>query len=141
MAAGDTQSIWLPLTWPSTSVRFPKEQVMPAERSGTSVTFTSSCTWAQKRHNVHNTTSLRRIEMSGRVNKMSHDPVLMTPQRCFTCIFGKHYTHECSSVMSPKHSDKRTRCRWQSCPSTRPRTVAVSPKCYHQNNKTNTFYS
>lgn len=44
LAAGDTHSIWLPLTCPSTSVRLPKEQVMPTERSGTWLTFSSSCT-------------------------------------------------------------------------------------------------
>lgn len=45
LAAGDTHRIWLPFTCPSTSVRLPKEQVIPAERSGTSLTFTSSWKW------------------------------------------------------------------------------------------------
>lgn len=54
LAAGDTQSIWLPLTCPSTSVRFPKEQVMPAERSGTWLTFTSSCTGTEAHDNEVN---------------------------------------------------------------------------------------
>lgn len=51
LAAGDTHSIWLPLTCPSTSVRLPKEQVMPAERSGTWLTFTSSCTGSEAQDN------------------------------------------------------------------------------------------
>lgn len=37
------QVIRSPLTWPRASVRFPKEQVTPAERSGTPLTFTRSC--------------------------------------------------------------------------------------------------
>lgn len=56
LAAGDTQSIWLPLTCPSTSVRLPKEQVMPTERSGTWLTFTSSCTKGDTHDSSVNTT-------------------------------------------------------------------------------------
>lgn len=56
LAAGDTQSIWLPLTCPSTSVRLPKEQVMPTERSGTWLTFTSSCTKGDTHDNNVNMT-------------------------------------------------------------------------------------
>lgn len=55
LAAGDTQSIWLPLTCPSTSVRLPKEQVMPTERSGTWLTFTSSCSTSKAHKSTINT--------------------------------------------------------------------------------------
>ena len=42
LAVGEMQRIWFPLTLPSDSVRLPKEQLMPADRSGTSLTLTSS---------------------------------------------------------------------------------------------------
>lgn len=36
--AGEMHTIWLPKTWPSTSVRFPNTQVIPVDRSGASLT-------------------------------------------------------------------------------------------------------
>ena len=43
MGPGETQMTWLPDTCPSTSVRFPKAQEIPADRSGASLTTRLSC--------------------------------------------------------------------------------------------------
>lgn len=43
LGPGEMQMTWLPDTCPSTSVRFPKAQEMPADRSGASLTTRLSC--------------------------------------------------------------------------------------------------